>query len=85
MLSGGERQRVALARAMAGTPRLLLLDEPFSSLDASSRTELRGLLKALVGEHRLIALVVTHDQADVDALADRVVVYEPGRTVAASE
>lgn len=84
LLSGGERQRVALARAMAGTPRLLLLDEPFSSLDASSRAEMRGLLKALVVEHRLIALVVTHDQADVDALADRVVVYEPGRTVSAS-
>jgi len=84
LLSGGERQRVALARAMAGTPRLLLLDEPFSSLDASSRAELRGLLKSLVAEHRLIALVVTHDQADVDALADCVVVYEPGRTVAAS-
>jgi molybdate transport system ATP-binding protein len=84
LLSGGERQRVALARAMAGTPRLLLLDEPFSSLDASSRAEMRRLLKALVVEHRLIALVVTHDQADVDALADRVVVYEPGRTVSAS-
>jgi len=84
LLSGGERQRVALARAMAGTPRLLLLDEPFSSLDASSRAEMRGLLKSLVAEHRLIALVVTHDQADVDALADCVVVYEPGRTVAAS-
>ena len=84
LLSGGECQRVALARAMAGTPRLLLLDEPFSSLDASSRAEMRGLLKALVVEHRLIALVVTHDQADVDALADRVVVYEPGRTVSAS-
>jgi len=84
LLSGGERQRVALARAMAGTPRLLLLDEPFSSLDASSRAEMRRLLKALVVEHQLIALVVTHDQADVDALADRVVVYEPGRTVSAS-
>jgi len=84
LLSGGERQRVALARAMAGAPRLLLLDEPFSSLDASSRAEMRRLLKALVVEHQLIALVVTHDQADVDALADRVVVYEPGRTVAAS-
>jgi ABC-type sulfate/molybdate transport systems ATPase subunit len=84
LLSGGERQRVALARAMAGAPRLLLLDEPFSSLDASSRAEMRGLLKALVVEHQLIALVVTHDQADVDALADRVVVYEPGRTVSAS-
>ncbi|MFZ9488812.1 MAG: ATP-binding cassette domain-containing protein [Ilumatobacteraceae bacterium] len=85
LLSGGERQRVALARAMAGAPRLLLLDEPFSSLDASSRAEMRRLLKALVVEHQLIALVVTHDQADVDALADRVVVYEPGRTVSASE
>lgn len=84
LLSGGERQRVALARAMAGAPRLLLLDEPFSSLDASSRAEMRRLLKALVVEHQLIALVVTHDQADVDALADRVVVYEPGRTVSAS-
>jgi len=84
-LSGGERQRIALARAMAGSPRLLLLDEPFSSLDSASRAELRGLLKELVAEHRLIALVVTHDQADVDALADRVVVYEPGRTVSASE
>jgi ABC-type sulfate/molybdate transport systems ATPase subunit len=84
LLSGGERQRVALARAMAGAPRLLLLDEPFSSLDASARAEMRELLKALVVEHQLIALVVTHDQADVDALADRVVVYEPGRTVSAS-
>ena len=84
-LSGGERQRIALARAMAGSPRLLLLDEPFSSLDSASRAELRRLLKELVAEHRLIALVVTHDQADVDALADRVVVYEPGRTVSASE
>jgi len=84
-LSGGERQRIALARAMAGSPRLLLLDEPFSSLDSASRAELRALLKELVAEHRLIALVVTHDQADVDALADRVVVYEPGRTVSASE
>ena len=84
LLSGGERQRVALARAMAGAPRLLLLDEPFSSLDASLRAEMRRLLKALVVERQLIALVVTHDQADVDALADRVVVYEPGRTVSAS-
>lgn len=84
-LSGGERQRVALARALAGNPRLLLLDEPFSSLDAPSRVELRQLLRTLVAERRVIALVVTHDQADVDALADRVVRYEPGRTVSAGE
>lgn len=84
-LSGGERQRVALARALAGNPRLLLLDEPFSSLDARSRTDMRQLIRTLVAQRRNIALVVTHDQADVDALADRVVLYEPGRTVVASE
>lgn len=84
-LSGGERQRVALARALAGSPRLLLLDEPFSSLDAPTRSVMRELVRSLVHERRLIALVVTHDQEDVDALADRVVRYEPGRTVPASE
>ncbi|MEY3482729.1 MAG: hypothetical protein RLZ40_772, partial [Actinomycetota bacterium] len=83
-LSGGERQRVALARALAGAPRLLLLDEPFSSLDAPSRAEMRSLLRTLVAERRIIALVVTHDQQDVDALADQVVRYEPGRTVSAA-
>ena len=84
-LSGGERQRVALARALAGRPRLLLLDEPFSSLDAPSRTEMRQMVRTVVAERRIIALVVTHDQADLDALADRVVLYEPGRTASASE
>lgn len=84
-LSGGERQRVALARALAGSPRLMLLDEPFSSLDASSRDEMRLLLRSLVAERHIIALVVTHDREDVDALADRVVRYEPGRTVSAGE
>lgn len=84
-LSGGERQRVALARALAGNPRLLLLDEPFSSLDAPTRSVMREQVRSLVHERNLIALVVTHDQEDVDALADRVVRYEPGRTVPASE
>lgn len=82
-LSGGERQRVALARALAGRPRILLLDEPFSSLDAPSREAMRALVRALVVEHRVIALVVTHDERDVVTLADRIVRYEPGRTVAA--
>lgn len=82
-LSGGERQRVALARALAGRPRVLLLDEPFSSLDAPSREAMRALVRALVVEHRVIALVVTHDERDVVTLADRIVRYEPGRTVAA--
>jgi ABC-type sulfate/molybdate transport systems ATPase subunit len=84
-LSGGERQRVALARALAGDARVLLLDEPFSSLDATARQAMRKLVRSLVDERGVIALLVTHDAQDVDALADRVVAYEPGRTVAATE
>jgi len=84
-LSGGERQRVALARALAGEARVLLLDEPFSSLDATARQAMRELVRSLVNERGVIALLVTHDAQDVDALADRVVAYEPGRTVAVTE
>lgn len=80
-LSGGERQRVALARALASAPRFLLLDEPFSALDRAARDELRRLVRGLVDELRLVTLLVTHDQADVDALADAVVTFEAGRTV----
>jgi molybdate transport system ATP-binding protein len=80
-LSGGERQRVALARAMAGSPKILLLDEPFSSLDAPTRDQMRTLVRELVDERGVIALLVTHDAGDVAVLGDRVVNYEPGRTV----
>ncbi|GIU86497.1 MAG: ABC transporter ATP-binding protein [Acidimicrobiia bacterium] len=80
-LSGGERQRVALARALAGEPRVLLLDEPFSALDRPTRAALRRLVRELVDAHGLTALLVTHDPEDVADLADRVVRYEPGRTV----
>jgi len=85
MLSGGERQRVALASAMAGDPQILLLDEPFSSLDAATRVQMRTLVRELVDERRTIALLVTHDAGDVEALGDRVVRYEPGRTVSEEE
>lgn len=84
-LSGGERQRVALARALAGKPRILLLDEPFSSLDAPTRLQLRSLVRELVNERGIIALLVTHDAGDVEVLGDQVVKYEPGRTVSAAE
>ncbi|MEX2627856.1 MAG: ATP-binding cassette domain-containing protein [Ilumatobacteraceae bacterium] len=80
-LSGGEQQRIALARALAGSPRLLLLDEPFSALDRSTRQALRALVRELVHAEALTALVVTHDLDDITALADRVVRFEPGRTV----
>ena len=80
-LSGGERQRVALARALAGDPQVLLLDEPFSSLDAATRISMRALVREMVNERKITALLVTHDAQDVDALADQIVRYEPGRTV----
>jgi molybdate transport system ATP-binding protein len=79
-LSGGEQQRVALARALAGAPRTLLLDEPFSALDYATRESLRHLVRELVDEHSLTALFVTHDVDDVTRLAHRVVAFELGTT-----
>jgi molybdate transport system ATP-binding protein len=67
-LSGGQRQRVALARALASKPQLLLLDEPFSSLDAALRARLRDELLALRERAGIPMLVITHDKADADAL-----------------
>jgi molybdate transport system ATP-binding protein len=79
-LSGGEQQRIALARALAGHPEVLLLDEPFSALDLPTRKSLRQLVRDLVDAHELTALIVTHDLDDIAHLADRVVLYEPGRS-----
>ena len=84
-LSGGEQQRVAFARALAGDPQLLLLDEPFSALDQASRLALRALLRAIVDERGVTAVLVTHDLDDLAALADRIVQYEPGATVSTSD
>jgi molybdate transport system ATP-binding protein len=81
-LSGGEQQRVAVARALAGQTQLLLLDEPFSALDQPTRVALRSLIRELVDAHGLCAVLVTHDLTDIAHLADHVVVYEPGHTVA---
>jgi len=79
-LSGGERQRVALARALAREPRALLLDEPFASLDPTSRRELRASVRRWLAEWRLPALIVSHDPADA-SVADRIAVMERGRIV----
>ena len=78
-LSGGQRQRVALARALAPKPRLLLLDEPLSALDAPTREELRGELRRTLEESGIPALVVTHDRIEALALGDRMVVIAGGR------
>ena len=80
-LSGGQRQRVALARAIAPRPRLLLLDEPLSALDASLREALRDELAVLLREFHITAIFVTHDQDEAMAIADRVAVMSHGRVV----
>jgi len=78
-LSGGERQRVALARALAAEPRLLLLDEPFGSLDVATRGTVRAELRGFLGECGLPTVIVTHDAVDALALGDRIAVLEAGR------
>lgn len=78
-LSGGERQRVALARALAPEPRLLLLDEPFSSLDARLRQEVRDETRAILRGRGATAVLVTHDTGDALAVADQIVVLRRGK------
>lgn len=78
-LSGGQQQRVALARALAIDPRALLLDEPLSALDASVRGHLRDQIRALQRQFGSTTLLVTHDQEEALAMADRVAVLKDGR------
>jgi iron(III) transport system ATP-binding protein len=78
-LSGGQQQRVALARALAPAPRLLLLDEPFSSLDVELREHLGAQVRALLKTSGITALLVTHDQHEAFAIADEIGVMREGR------
>ncbi|MDO5711589.1 MAG: ABC transporter ATP-binding protein, partial [Micrococcales bacterium] len=84
-LSGGQQQRVALARALAPEPQLVLLDEPFSALDAQLRVELREEVRTLLQQFGTTALLVTHDQAEAMTLADHLVVMRAGRVVASGD
>ena len=77
-LSGGQQQRVALARALATSPGLLLLDEPLSALDARVRLRLRDEIKALQRRLGVTTIMVTHDQEEALAMADRIVVMNQG-------
>jgi sulfonate transport system ATP-binding protein len=78
-LSGGQAQRVSLARALVSNPSLLLLDEPFSALDALTRIEMHQLVIELWRRHSMAVLLVTHDVDEALALADRLVVMDEGR------
>ncbi len=84
-LSGGERQRVALARSLAVRPRLLLLDEPLSALDAGLRERLAADLRTILREAGTTALMVTHDHEEAFAVADRLAVMRAGRIVQQGE
>lgn len=78
-LSGGQQQRIALARAIASSPGLLLLDEPLSALDAKVRVRLRHEIKSLQRDLGITTIMVTHDQEEALAMADRIVVINEGR------
>ena len=82
-LSGGEQRRVALARALASEPRLLLLDEPFTGLDAPVRNRLRRELRALQREASLSTVIVTHDPEEAALLAEEIVVLDDGHVLQA--
>lgn len=78
-LSGGERQRVALARSLAPRPRVLALDEPLSSLDAALRARLAVDVRDILRDQGTTAIVVTHDLAEAEVMADRILTMEAGR------
>ena len=78
-LSGGQRQRVAVARALAASPDIVLLDEPFGALDAITRADLQAGFRALRRELHVTTLLVTHDLAEAERLADRIAVMHQGR------
>ncbi len=80
-LSGGEQQRVSLARALAPRPRLIVMDEPFSALDAGLRASLRSDVRAVLRETGVTAILVTHDQDEALSLADQVAVLRDGRII----
>jgi len=80
-LSGGEQQRVALARALAPSPAVILLDEPFSNLDAPQRDRVRREVRNILVEARTTTVFVTHDQAEALAISDVLAVMRAGRVL----
>ncbi len=77
-ISGGQQQRVALGRALASKPQLLLLDEPFSNLDVMLKAPMRQEIRKIIQETKTTAIIVTHDEKDAFALADRIIILRQG-------
>lgn len=80
-LSGGQQQRVAIARAVAPKPSLLLLDEPFSNLDAHLQNKIREELKEIIHQTKITSIFVTHNQQDAKSIANRVIVLNKGEII----
>lgn len=80
-ISGGQQQRIAIARAIAPSPSLLLLDEPFSNLDANLQSKIRLELKEIIQKANITSIFVTHDKEDAKVLADKVVVLDKGQII----
>lgn len=80
-LSGGQQQRVALARALVGQPKVLLLDEPLSNLDAKLREKMRFEIRRLVKQLQITAVYVTHDQAEAMVISDRIAIMDSGKLI----
>jgi ABC-type Fe3+/spermidine/putrescine transport system ATPase subunit len=80
-LSGGEKQRVALARALATNPTLLLLDEPLSSIDEATKTDVRDSLRKILREARMTTVCVLHSPEDAFGLGDRIAIMNKGRII----
>lgn len=80
-LSGGQQQRIAIARALAPNPAILLLDEPFSNLDAHLQKKIRTELKEIIQKANITSIFVTHDKEDAIALSDKVVILENGKII----
>lgn len=80
-LSGGQQQRIAIARALAPNPSILLLDEPFSNLDANLQEKIRTELKEIIQKADITCIFVTHDMDDAKALADKVVILDKGKII----